>query len=461
MSILKSIWEAEMKKFMERTRRSGEIFREAVKLTPYGVHSNYRYVDPYPVYFARGKGSRIWDADGNEYIDFNMAFGVLVTGHSHPVLVEAIKERIENSSILGFEFEDSYKLAKIISERFGVEMVKFATTGGEATNYAIRFARAYTGRKKILKFEGCYHGSAGDSLLVSVKPSKAKAGHPRSPNSVPASQGILEEVVKNTLVAPFNDLEAVERIMRIHGNDVAAIILEPIPMNMGFVIPDIEFLKGLRELADEYNSVLIFDEVKTSGKFYNGAAGYFGIKPDLMTLAKAISGGYPLSVVAGKKEIMSIVAPGVVAHAGTFNSNPLSITAGIVTLTKILTKEAMDRATQLSNELAKGYSEIIEDSKIPAVVQWAGTSGTVHFIKTVKRVRNWRDLLEADVARWRLYLITMMNRGIVPMAPGFDEQWTVSVQHTREDIERHLEAFKDVASYLRRVEYEEPIVEAV
>lgn len=453
------IYEVERQKFIERTRRSEQVYKESVKVTPFGVHSNYRFFEPYPIYFSRGKGSRLWDVDGNEYIDFNLAFGVLLTGHSHPILVEAIKERITNGTILGFEFEDSYKLAKIICERFGVDMVKFSSTGGEATNYAIRFARAFTGRKKILKFEGCYHGF-GDCLLVNVKPSKAKAGHPRFPNQVPASQGILEEVVKNTLVAPFNDLEAVEAIMKTHGNDVAGIILEPIPMNMGFVLPKPEFLKGLRDIADEYNSVLIFDEVKTCGKFYRGAAGYFKVKPDLVTMAKAIAGGYPLSLVAGKKEIMNCVVPGIVSHAGTFNSNPLCITAGIVTLSQILTEEAMTEATKLSEILAKGYEQIIEDTKIPAIVQWAGTSGTIHFTKA-KKIEDWRSFLTTEVARWFLYLIIMMNKGIIPMAPGPDEQWTVSVQHTKEDIEKHLEVFKEVAEHVRRLDIEMPMVEAI
>jgi len=455
-----SIYDAEMKRFMERTKRSEQIYRESVNVTPFGVHSNYRFFEPYPLYFTRGKGSRLWDADGNEYIDFNLAFGVLVAGHSHPILVEAMKERIENSTILGFEFEDSYKLAKIICERFKVDMVKFSSTGGEATSYAIRFARAYTGRKKILKFEGCYHGF-GDSLLVSVKPSKAKAGHPRFPNQVPASQGILEEVVKNTLVAPFNDLEAVETIMKTHGNDVAGIILEPIPMNMGFVLPKPGFLQGLREIADEYNSVLIFDEVKTCGKFYGGAVEHFKVKPDLITLGKAIAGGYPLSAVAGKKEVMSCVVPGVVSHAGTFNSNPLCITAGIVTLSKILTKEAMAKATRLSEMLAKGYEDIINDTKIPAIVQWAGTSGTMHFTREGKKVENWRSFLATETARWMLYFVIMLNRGVVPMAPGPDEQWTVSVQHSKEDINKHLEVFKEIAEHVRRLEMEMPIVEAI
>jgi glutamate-1-semialdehyde 2,1-aminomutase len=456
---MSAIYEVERKKFLKRTKRSEQIYKESIEVTPFGVHSNYRFSEPYPIYFSKGKGSSLWDADGNKYIDFNMAFGVLVAGHSHPTLVEAMKKSIANGTILGFEYENSHKLAKIISTRFGVDMVKFSSTGGEATNYAIRFARVFTGRKKILKFEGCYHGFP-DGLLVNVKPSKAKAGHPRFPNQVPASQGILEEVVKNTLVAPFNDLEAVETIMKAHGNEVAGIILEPIPMNMGYVLPKTGFLQGLRDIATEYNSVLIFDEVKTCGKFYRGAAGHFRIKPDLITMAKAIAGGYPLSLVGGKKEIMNSVVPGHVSHAGTFNSNPLVITAGLVTLSEILTEEAMNKATKLSEKLAKGYEEIIEDTKIPVILQWAGTSGTVHFTKA-KKVEDWRSFLTSDVARWYLYLMVMMNRDILPMAPGPDEQWTISVQHTKEDIEKHLEVFKQVAEYVRKLDIEMPMVEAL
>lgn len=457
---MSAVYEEERKKFLEKTKRSEEIYKKSVEVTPFGVHSNYRAMDPYSIYFTKGKGSRLWDADGNEYIDFHMAFGVLAAGHSHPILVEAIKERIANGTILGFEFDDSYKMAKLICERFGVDRVKFSSTGGEATNYAIRFARAYTERKKILKFEGCYHGFP-DSLIVNVKPTVAKAGHPRFPNQVPASKGILEEVVKHTLIAPFNDLEAVEAVMEKHGNEVAAIILEPIPMNMGYILPKPGFLKGLRKIADEYNSVLIFDEVKTSGKFYRGATGHFKVKPDLLTMAKAIAGGYPLSLVAGKKDIMNSVVPGTVSHAGTFNSNSLSIAAGIVTLSKILTEKAMNDATKLSERLAKGYEDIIEDANINAIVQWAGTSGTVHFTKA-KKIENWRDFITTiDVARWYLYTVVMMNRGIVPSALGPDEQWTISVQHTKKDIERHLEVFKEVAGYVRKLDLEMPMVEAI
>ena len=274
---------------MSATPRSSEVFKASKAQTPLGVHSNYRYIDPYPLYFGSGKGSRIHDVDGNEYIDFNMGFGALLAGHAHPVLVEALTKRVAEGSLLGFEFEDSAKLAAVLCQRFNLEMVRFSNTGAEATMHGIRFARAFTGRKKILKFEGCYHGSH-DQLLVSVKPSVEKAGDERFPNPVPASEGVLEEIVRNTVVAPFNDLEAVEELMRRHQGEIAAVILEPIPMNMGFVPPRLGFLKGLREICNHHNSVLIFDEIKTCGKFYGGASKYYGVTPDLSILGKARAG---------------------------------------------------------------------------------------------------------------------------------------------------------------------------
>ena len=258
-----------MKRFERITPRSKALFERARLDVPFGVHSTYRYSDPYPLYFTRSSGTKMWDVDGNEYTDYNMGFGALVAGHSHPAVAEAIIEQTKKGTDFGFEWEETPKFAKTLCERFGMDQVRLSSTGAEATMYATRFARSFTGRSKILKFEGCYHGG-NETTLVSVKPARARAGHPRFPNQVPASLGIPEAVYKNTLVAPFNDLEAVEEIVRKNASDIAGMILEPIPMNMGFVLPKPGFLEGLRKLADEYNFVLIFDEIKTCGKFYGG-----------------------------------------------------------------------------------------------------------------------------------------------------------------------------------------------
>jgi glutamate-1-semialdehyde 2,1-aminomutase len=450
--------EEELSRFRRRTKASAALYEEARSLTPFGVHSNYRFVDPYPLYFARGKGSRIWDVDNNEYVDYQMAFGALVAGHAHVALVKAMDERIRDGTIFGFEGEDGPKLAKLICRRFSLDMVKFSSTGLEATMHAVRLARSFTSRKKILKFEGCYHGSH-DTLLVSVKPSNEKAGDPRFPNAVPASLGMLDEIVESTLVAPFNDADSVEKLVGRHKQEIACMILEPIPMNMGFVPPKPGFLDALRRLCDENGIVLIFDEVKTCGKFYGGATGHFKVEPDLATLGKAIAGGYPLSLVGGKKEIMETIVPGKVSHAGTFNSNPLSVAAGIVTLTKVLTESAMSKAQALGEQLGKGYTDIIRNSRISARAQWMGLSGTIHF--TTGEVANWRDFLKCNVGRWWRYYTMMVNRGVLPMATGPDEQWTVSVQHTKEDLEKHLESFKEVASELHTDEPSMAMVEAV
>lgn len=450
--------ERETREFESRSSRSKGIFEKARELTPFGVHSNYRYIDPYPLYFSRAKGSKIWDADGNEYIDFNMGFGALVTGHSHPILIREIGNCIDKGVLYGFEAEDSVELGRIVTSRFGYDMVRFSTTGAEATMHAVRLARAHTGRKKLLKFEGCYHGSH-DSLLVSVKPTKEKVGDRKSPNQVPASKGIPPEVITNTIIAPFNDLEAVEAIIRNHRDELAAIMLEPIPMNMGFVLPEKGFLEGLRRLADEFNCLLFFDEIKTCGKFYRGAADHFGVKPDLCTMGKAIAGGFPLSVIAGSKKVMETIVPGQVSHAGTFNSNPLSVRAAIVTLRDVLTESGFHFAERLGEQLAKGYYDIARDAELEAQLQWIGLSGTIHFSQ--EPVRDWRSFLETDTATWFLFYLSMMNRGIIPTGTGPDEQWTLSVQHTEEDVNRAIERFKSIAGDLKDVMEKMPLVEAL
>jgi len=293
---------------------------------------------------------------------------------------------------------------------------------------------------------------------VSVKPSRYKAGNPAAPNQVPGSQGILKEAIEHTLVAQFNDLESVERIMKVHGNDVAAIILEPVPMNMGLVLPRQGFLEGLRDICDEYNCLLIFDEIKTGGKLYSGAAGYFKVKPDIMILGKSIAGGFPLSVVAGRREIMQSVVPGVIAHAGTFNANPVAVRAGLVTLKYILTEEALAQAAELNKELTDGFRDIASDHGVDVVVKSLGISGSLMFSEN--DVTDWRSFLNVDVGKWLLFFTAMMNRGII-MNFGPNEQWTVSVQHKKEEVERALEVFKEIAPMVKEMNLKIPVKELV
>jgi glutamate-1-semialdehyde 2,1-aminomutase len=450
--------DSETKRLHERTQKSEAIFKRARLDVPFGVHSTYRYSEPYPFYFSHGKGTKLWDVDGNKYTDYNMGFGVLVAGHANPDVVKAIREQARNGTDFGFEWEQTPKFARMLCDRFGLDQVRLSNTGAEATMYATRFARSFTARNKIIKFEGCYHGG-NETLLVSVKPSKAKEGDPRFPNQVPSSKGIPEGFYENTLVAPFNDLEATEEIVRKNSSDVAGMILEPIPMNMGFILPKPGFLKGLRKLADEYGFVLIFDEIKTCGKFYRGIRDYEDVKPDLITLGKAIGGGVPISAIGGKMEIMETIVPGVVSHAGTFNSNPLCVAAGITTLSKVLTKNAMTRTARLSETLAKGYRDIIHDEHLTAQISQAGLSGAIAFSATP--VANWRTFQRCDTGKWFAYCLAMMNRGIIPAGPSPDEQWTVSVVHTKEEVENHLEAFNEIANYVKHFDKPAEIVEAI
>jgi glutamate-1-semialdehyde 2,1-aminomutase len=452
------LWEEELQTFRRRTKKSARAWEAAKQRIPSGVNSNYRLVEPYPLYFRKARGTRMWDADGHAYVDFNMAFGALVAGHSHPVLARSMRERVTNGTIFGFESVDAAPLAAHMAQRYRVDRLKFSMTGLDATLFAVRLARAVTGRRSILKFEGCYHGSH-DSLMVSIKPRKEVSGDPKRPNPVLASKGLLKELIDTAVIAPFNDLDATETLALAHADDLAGIILEPVPMNMGYVQPEPGFLEGLRAVADEVGALLIFDEVKTCGKWYGGAEEAFGVTPDVKVFGKAIGGGFPLAAVGGKASIMDQVVPGEIAHAGTFNANPLSISAGLVTLTKILTRPAVRHAQRMGHDLAKGYRDLIEEHRLPMRVQSGGISGTVHFARDP--VRDWRSFQEVDIGRWWGYYMAMLNRGVIPMATGPDEQWTTSVAHTPADVSRHLEAFGDVAENLKELRAEMAIVESI
>jgi len=432
--------------FRRRTPRSEALFEAARRYSPLGVHSNYRFVEPYPLYVARAKGVTLWDADNNAYLDFNMGFGSLQSGHAHPKLVEALGRQLAEGSVYGYEWERTPEVAERICRRFGMDKVRFSTTGLEATHHAVRFARATTKRRYVLKFEGSYHGSH-DTLLVGVKPRAEVAGPRDQPASAPASPGILHELTERTLVAPFNDLEATARVAREHRGDLAAIIAEPIPMNMGFVLPEPGFFAGLRELCDELGALLILDEIKTGAKYPHGGAGRVGVRPDLVTLGKSIACGVPLSAIAARSGILEDVGPRKVAHAGTYNSNPLAMTACLVSLDHILTDEALERSTALNEQLARGYRAVVEAERVTATVVADGVSGTISFAD--HPVRNWRDFLTVDGERSMLYYYLCLNRGLIPSGTGPDEQWTVSVQHDRTDVERHLAIFASVASELR------------
>jgi glutamate-1-semialdehyde 2,1-aminomutase len=455
--------------YRQRTPRSAELHERARAALPLGVASSFQAYDPYPLFMTDARGSRIWDADGNEYIDFDMAFGVLAAGHSHPILAEALQHRVANGTCYTFPVEDGVALAEEIKARFGADLVRFSNSGTEATMDAIRVARGYTGREKIIKFEGGYHGHH-DDVLVSIQPPRDAMGPHDQPTTVPASAGIPRSRIAETIVAPYNDAERLASILEAHRDQIAAIIIEPVQFNIGVVPPRQGYLERVRDLADEHGIVVIFDEVKTGVVLaWGGAYEYFGVQPDLFCLAKSIGGGIPIGAFGGKQQVMSVIessqhlgatggAAGTelehttiaggatrVAHLGTFNGNPLSMTAGLVTLTRILTRDAYPPLHALADRLTEGTQAVLDEFELPGYAVNVGPKGCVMF--TPERVTNYRDFIGLDDELWAASFFYLANRGIL-LPPGPDDQWTLSVQHTEAEIDRHVAVFRDFAAEL-------------
>ncbi len=442
----------EIATYERRTPRSAAALKKAWERLPLGVASNFRTYEPHPLFIAEGKGSRIRDFDGNELVDNNLCFGALMAGHCHPAVMRAVSHQLTKGTMFGMPHEMEYELAEEICQRFPVEQVRFANSGTEATMHAIRLARGFTGREKIIKMEGCYHG-VHDSVMVSVKPKSDKWGDPSQPTPVPASAGLPAGAVAATLIAPFNDLKAIERLFAQHPGQIACVILEPIMMNVGICMPDDGYLQGLRDACTRHGALLIFDEVKTGAKLARGGAcEYFGVKPDIICLAKSIGGGFPLAAFATRREIMDAIAQGKVFHAGTYNTNPIVMAAGLATFREVLTPENYRHVGQLNQTLVEGYRKIVRENDITGYVAVAGANGALMFYS--EPVRNYRDWTEVDVDLWMHYWFAMVNRGILPQPYWWDEQWTISVQHTQADIDLHLEMFAQVAPALAAAQRE-------
>ena len=442
----------ELQTYEKRTPRSRAAHQKALDRLPLGVASNYRAYEPYPLFVRDGQGGRIHDLDGNAYVDFNLCFGALLAGHCHPAVVRAVEQRLRLGTMFGMPHEMEYALAEEICARFPVEMVRFGSSGTEATMHAIRLARAATGRERILKIEGAYHG-LHDAVLVSVKPKSDQFGDPLLPTPVPAGEGVPAAVVQNTLVAPFNDLPAVERLFAKHPNQIAVVIVEPILMNVGICMPQPGYHQGLRELTTRHGALFIFDEVKTGAKLARGGAcEYFGVKPDFVCLAKSIGGGFPLSAFAASRQVMDLISQHRVFHGGTYNTNPASMAAGLAMFREVLSREAYQHIDRLNSRLLAGYQKTIQKTGLQAYAIGAGANGA--FMLYPREIRNYRDWLTIDADLWRHYWFGMANRGVLPQPYWWDEQWTISVAHTDADIDHHLGAFEEVAPQLARAQQE-------
>ena len=437
------IIERELDTYRRRTTKSQAANRRAWSSLPSGVASSFQFYDPHPVIAARSDGAYIWDLDGNRYLDFNMGYGALLTGHGHPTLKQALHRQVERGTLFVTPCEGNADVAELLKERFGLELVRFTNSGTEATHDAIRAARAFTGRDRIVKVEGGYHGHH-DEVMVSMKPSLEVAGPPRSPRAVPATKGIPMALLNEVAVVPFNDAQALER--ELARGDVAAFIVEPCMQNIGICLPDSGYLKAVREITQRHATMLIFDEVKTGiTAGWSGATGHYGVQPDLIALAKSIGGGLPIGAFGGRADIMSMITDGSVLHLGTFNGNPLCTAAALAVLRDICTPEATAEAIARNTRMVRSLDAVIREYELPAHTVQLGAKGCVTWSKS--RVRNYRDYKATDFSLAYATWIWCSNRGLL-LPPGLDDQWLVSLQHTDADLATHIEVFRGLAEEL-------------
>ena len=429
--------ETEVARYRERTPASKELFERAEACMPFGVTSSFQAGDPYPIYLREGKGSKVIDVDGNEYVDYHNGFGTMAVGHAHPKVRAAIEKAAATGTHFAATTQDGVLLAEEIKRRFGLDKVRFTNSGTEATMDAVRLGRAAAGKDVLLKIEGSYHGHH-DAVMFSVVPSMDSSGPSERPWSAPFSRGIPPDAAEYTMIVPFNDVAALAQTLSDHGDRIGALIMEPVMMNIGIVLPQPDYLQAVRDLCTKHNVVLIFDEVKTGATIAaGGATEMFGVQPDLVCLAKSIGGGTPVGAFGGRAAIMDEIENGVAA-LGTFNGNPLSMAAGLATLTEVLTPDAYGHMAALGTRLATGCQKALDAAGIAAVTTDLGCKGSLTFRD--RPLERYRDYLEIDDSLFEASWYWLVNRGIY-QTPGKEEQWTISVQHTEADIDAFVEVF--------------------
>lgn len=436
-----ALLDQEWARFKEGTSASEKENKLAAQSFPMGVPSSFQYWEPYPISIKSAKGAWMVDMDGRDVLDMSMGFGAMLAGHLNPVVVQEIKESLEVGTLFVTPSPISRDAAELICKRFSLDQVRFTNSGTESTMYAIRTARAFTGKTGIVKVEGGYHGSY-DPLTVSCKPTLAQAGDAENPNAVidPAT------VVGDVFVVPYNDAEALERTFAKHKDKIACFVVEPVLENIAIVLPDAGYLEQVRALCDQYGIVLIFDEVKTgltAGP--QGAAQRLGVQPDLITLAKSIGGGVPVAAFGGKKKFMDAVTDGRMSHFGTFNGNPLAM-AGVRAIDKICNAETLGVAEGFNMQALNRISEIIAEYQLPAHTVGFGVKGCITW--STEPVRNYRDYKATDFKIAELSWLWSINRGIMT-PPGLDEQWLISLAHGQKEIDILVEDFRSLAAAIR------------
>jgi glutamate-1-semialdehyde 2,1-aminomutase len=438
-----ALTELEKAKLVERTRRSGEHFARASAVMPGGVPSQFQKSDPWPVYIDRGAGARVWDVDGNEYLDFHNGFGVMCVGHANPVIAAAVKARMDAGTHFAAPTEGSIIVAEELKRRWGLPNWRFTNSGTESTMDAVHLARGATGKDIIVKIEGSYHGHH-DAVMISVKPPAELMGERERPNAIPYGLGYPSTAASQTQPVPFNDADALEAILDELDGQVAGIILEPAMMNINIVPPLPGYLERVRELASAHGVVLIFDEVKTGAAVAaGGATELFGVTPDVVCLAKAICGGLPGGAVGMTEALGALVADGRVRQQGTFNGNPLVMAAAQATLIDVLTPAAYERLSDANAGLMAGCDRVIADHGLPAHTIGMGSKGCV--VMAAEPILEYRDYLtRIHHPLTELAWLYHMNNGVF-MTPGVDEEWTLSVLHEDAHLRRYVEVFETFA----------------
>jgi len=433
----------------ERTTASRAMYDRADQVLSGGVASSYQLRDPWPIYLERGEGCLVWDVDGNQYYDFHNGFGSMVQGHAHPAVGAAIQERYALGTHFAAPTEDAIAVADDLAARWGLPKWRYTNSGSESTMDAIRIARAHTGRDTVVKIFGSYHGHH-DTVMVSIGIPYDNIGDRDNLASLPYGAGIPQATVDMTVPVPFNDIGAMERrIERLIAEDrkPACIIMEPAMMNLGVVLPEPGYLQAVRDLATKHGIVLIFDEVKTGLTIApGGATEKWGVKPDLVTLAKALGAGFPVGAIGGSEEVMACVADGSVYQVGTYNGNPLGMAATRANLEQVLTADAYTTLAHLNDRILAGCDEVIAKHNLPGYSVGIGSKGCVTFSPT-KVVDYETFKANQDAELCDLAWLFNMNRGIY-MTPGREEEWTLSVTHTDEAVDAYVAVFEEMAAEL-------------
>ena len=431
------IREVEMQRLLERTTASARLYERASRSLPFGVVSSFQKMQPYPIYLSHGKGSRVWDQDGHEYRDFHGGFGAMVVGHAHPRIVQAVQEATSRGTHFAVTTEEAVAYGEELCRRFKFDMLRVTNSGTESTMDAIRVARAATGRDIVCKIEGSDHGHH-DAVMVSVLPNADVMGGRERPAKAPVSKGLVKDASKYIEVVPFNGAAELEQLFDEKGQEIACIIMEPVMMNIGLVVPLPGYLQRVRELCTKHGVVMIYDEVKTGVTIAaGGATERFGVQPDLACLAKAVAGGLPGAAFGGREDLMRMIEKGV-SQMGTYNGNPLVSHVGLVTLKEILTPAAYTHFARLGARIVAGCQAAIDKYELPAHTVDLGAKGCVSY--RPQPLTNYRDFLDTLPELFGASYPWLLNRGIF-MTPGDEEQWTLSVQHTDADVDAYIEVF--------------------